>query len=462
MFYVGMNAYNEADIIGYSIQSFLHAVDRLIVIDGSAWGPSTDKTADIARSFGDKVTVISGTFKEKWEQNQMYLDFMEKDRDNWCTLVDADEVWDQKSLEAITTHCKNGNDQTLIYSYNFHHFYTPTKTIHGGLYGFPRIIGTFRLMPDIKFLAPIEYLVGLSDGIPLQNKGDPIWKIVNDVLPFHYGHYRPLRKILFKNRLYWDWGWWIGAYPHTEEAWAIVETYLRKTYSYPRMSLPIIVSTKIDENPLVLKEFAGRHPDVVMPYLEKMEKIDEEQNMINEIIPPTDPIKWETVRSYATEYKLKIFVETGTYQGNMVNAVKDLFDSVFSIELDRELFEMAKCRFASDLNVEIILGDSGVEIAKVLEKIRQPALFWLDAHYCGPNTAKAEKNPPICDELSCILNAPDFGHVILIDDVRCFGTNSEYPTVDEMKSYIISLRNDVNIIVENDIFRIISSKVKHV
>lgn len=270
-FYAGMIAYNEADIIACSIESFLHAVDKLVVIDGSPWGPSTDETRSIAQSFGKKVIVVSGFFEGKYDQVKTYLNLMEKDHNNWCHLIDADEVWDEESLKTIVAHCENGDDETLLYTYHFRHFYTPTKIIHGGLYGFPRIIGTFRLEPGIQFLAPSFYLVGLDDGVPLQDKGDPIWKIVNDVLPFHYGHYRSLEKMLFKIRLYWDRGDWNEIYSKTEEEWKKIEACVRESYSFPRLSFPINPSVEMGKGNFILEEFKGKHPEAIMPYLKKME-----------------------------------------------------------------------------------------------------------------------------------------------------------------------------------------------
>ena len=58
-------------------------------------------------------------------------------------------------------------------------------------------------------------------------------------------------------------------------------------------------------------------------------------------------------------------------------------------------------------NVELLHGDSGTELGNVMNKINQPALFWLDGHYSAGVTAKGDKDTPIYEELVCILNAPD-------------------------------------------------------
>jgi len=171
-------------------------------------------------------------------------------------------------------------------------------------------------------------------------------------------------------------------------------------------------------------------------------------------LPSPHIVKQSVLKEYAKKYKIRILVETGTYLGDMIEAMKDSFDSIFSIELDRYLFESAKKRFANAKHVEIIHGDSSVEIAKLIENIQQPALFWLDAHYSAGITTRGDKDTPIYDELSHILSAQNFGHVILIDDARLFGTDPGYPTIDELKKVINSINDRVDIAIQLDIIRI--------
>src|SRR5258706_16154496 len=55
-------------------------------------------------------------------------------------------------------------------------------------------------------------------------------------------------------------------------------------------------------------------------------------------IPPPDAVKQKVVREYAERFRIKLLVETGTYLGDMINAVKDVFSVIHSIELDKALF----------------------------------------------------------------------------------------------------------------------------
>lgn len=171
-------------------------------------------------------------------------------------------------------------------------------------------------------------------------------------------------------------------------------------------------------------------------------------------IPPPHIIKQRTLRNYSERYGLSIMVETGTYNGGMINAMKSVFDYIYSIELSKELYEKARKRFEGQKHIEILHGDSGKEINSIMCKIECPTLFWLDAHYSGGVTARGNEDSPIYKELHSILNAPDRGHVIIIDDARNFGTDPAYPTMEDLNEFINSKRANLDIIVEDDIIRV--------
>jgi hypothetical protein len=172
-------------------------------------------------------------------------------------------------------------------------------------------------------------------------------------------------------------------------------------------------------------------------------------------IPPPREYKQCTVQRYAERNRIRIFVETGTFMGAMIDAISDDFEKIYTIELSKEIYKKAKERFKHKGHIEFIHGDSGEEIGKVLQKINKPALFWLDSHYSGGITAKGSKYTPIYEELSHIMNAQNLPHIILIDDARCFGTDPGYPTIEELKDFIISRKKNVEILVENDIIRVV-------
>lgn len=167
-------------------------------------------------------------------------------------------------------------------------------------------------------------------------------------------------------------------------------------------------------------------------------------------VPPPHIVKQLTIMDYANKYDLKIFVETGTYFGDMVEAMKPYFNQIYSIELSEDLYEKARIRFAGEDKIKIICGDSGVELCKVIDSLHQSALFWLDGHYSAGVTAKGDKNTPIYEELAQIYDSENRDHVVIIDDARCFGKDKSYPTVEEIGEYVKSRRNKVFIEIKND------------
>jgi len=166
-------------------------------------------------------------------------------------------------------------------------------------------------------------------------------------------------------------------------------------------------------------------------------------------------IKQRVLGEFARQFNLKIFVETGTYYGDMVEAMRNFFDTIYSIELSQKLFNKAKKRFKFEKNIKLIQGDSGKELGIVMKEINKPALFWLDGHYSAGVSARGKKDSPIYEELNCILDGQDLEHVIIIDDAHLFGTDPAYPTIDELKEFIYSKRESVQIAVDDDSIRII-------
>ena len=119
--------------------------------------------------------------------------------------------------------------------------------------------------------------------------------------------------------------------------------------------------------------------------------------------------------------KADAFVETGTYLGDTTAAMRSLFSRVISIELSEELHAAAKRRFSSDSNVTLIKGNSAERIGDALALVGEARpLMWLDAHWSGGATAKADENTPILSEIRQIREAGRADVVILVDDISFF------------------------------------------
>jgi len=83
--------------------------------------------------------------------------------------------------------------------------------------------------------------------------------------------------------------------------------------------------------------------------------------------PQQHSVKEAVIQKYREHYGMQVFIETGTFLGEMVEAMKNSFKKVYSIELNEKLYEKAKERFVNDHNVSIIHGDSGSILSSLLK-----------------------------------------------------------------------------------------------
>ncbi len=170
--------------------------------------------------------------------------------------------------------------------------------------------------------------------------------------------------------------------------------------------------------------------------------------------PPPHMVKQMAVREYAQKHDLHVFVETGTWLGHMVNAVKGLFDEIYSIEIVEKLYQRAKHKFSRQEHITILHGDSTEVLPVVLERVNQPCLLWLDGHYSCGMSGRGAKNTPIEQELHHILHHPIPGHVILIDDARSFTGENDYPSVPALQEMLESTDSYHTLDITDDIIRI--------
>lgn len=170
---------------------------------------------------------------------------------------------------------------------------------------------------------------------------------------------------------------------------------------------------------------------------------------------PPHFVKLNHLKRMAKEYHIDTFIETGTYRGDTLNAVKKIFKKIHSIEIEEKLFRSALKRFAGDDNITLHHGDSGVMLNSLLDALTNPTLFWLDGHYSGGVTGRSDLDTPVRLELSAILNHPIKKHVIAIDDARLFVGLDGYPTVEELKQTILSSGDSYSLKLKDDIIFII-------
>ena len=172
--------------------------------------------------------------------------------------------------------------------------------------------------------------------------------------------------------------------------------------------------------------------------------------------PAPPPLKRIVIKSYLRHYGLEEFIETGTYLGDTLAYIANTQTvRCTSIELSDNYYKQALRRFFSWPNVTVLYGDSSTLLPEIVRQLNQPALFWLDGHHSGTNTAQGKINTPINQELKAILDSPIKTHVILIDDAHCFNGTNGYPQLDELLKVVRTYSNYI-IEVSVDIIRMTS------
>lgn len=214
--FVEMIAYNAEPLIGAAIKSTYDYVDKIYVADGSAYGPSTDKTAEIALSCGPKVEVIRGKFMRydgMWDeslQRAVCLERMERHEDNWLIFQDSDEVWPAEQIERLIGYLTKQPPEVCYCTYVWMNFWlNPHQIITGGPFDLRR--------PDMASrLAPVNRTPWNAPRTDFP-----------DVYYHHYSHALPKEKRDWKVYEYWRRGDYkehkrlgiVGEPEWTEEEW---------------------------------------------------------------------------------------------------------------------------------------------------------------------------------------------------------------------------------------------------
>lgn len=174
-------------------------------------------------------------------------------------------------------------------------------------------------------------------------------------------------------------------------------------------------------------------------------------------LPVAEDKKRAFIRAVAKLRPGAVFVETGTFRGETVDALRDDFPRLVTIELFEPLYSAACEKFRGDSRIEPLLGDSATLLPEIIRGIGPPIIYWLDGHYSGPGTASGNICPVLA-ELDAIFarNNPD--DIILIDDARLFGWRAAYPSKKTIRELVatrrpgalMKLANDIMVIVRKD------------
>lgn len=173
--------------------------------------------------------------------------------------------------------------------------------------------------------------------------------------------------------------------------------------------------------------------------------------------PAPHIVKQKTIQRYQKEYNLNTLVETGTYLGDMIEAQIPFFETLYTIELSKELYQKAVKKFEGNQKIILKQGDSGEVISEILPNFSRPVLFWLDGHFSAGETAQGDLDTPIIEELKKIFST-SINHIILIDDARCFIGANDYPSIDGLCEFVSQKAPHYKVEVGNDIIRLIPRK----
>jgi len=152
-----------------------------------------------------------------------------------------------------------------------------------------------------------------------------------------------------------------------------------------------------------------------------------------------------------------VFIETGTFQGGTTRWASTRFESVFTIERAEGLYNLHHGELAQIKGVKPLFGDSRDVLPLILAGIGQrKALFWLDGHWSGGETAGAADECPLLEELACLSDRK--GDIVLIDDARLFLSApprphkpSEWPTIRDIVEAFAGWRSRPYIQIIDDV-----------
>ena len=129
--------YNEEYWLAKTLPPIVQWADRVVIVDGGPFGPSTDGTeAIVANHMESWVTYIRGTFgregsEDNWDQvmRNEYLDYIETSH---MLLIDADEAYLPRDWGNLRQYAEMGVEAV---TYPYVHFYVDCRhRLRGGIW----------------------------------------------------------------------------------------------------------------------------------------------------------------------------------------------------------------------------------------------------------------------------------------------------------------------------------------
>jgi hypothetical protein len=159
-----------------------------------------------------------------------------------------------------------------------------------------------------------------------------------------------------------------------------------------------------------------------------------------------------------------IFIETGTFQGSTTRWASNYFEIVQTIERAEDLYRLHSKALAEIKGVIPHLGDSRDILPQIVKDIgARKALYWLDGHWSGGETAGQNDECPLLDELACLSGRTE--DIILIDDARLFlcappspHNASQWPTIADIVAVLLKSGQEPFVQIVDDVIFVIPNK----
>ena len=176
----------------------------------------------------------------------------------------------------------------------------------------------------------------------------------------------------------------------------------------------------------------------------------------NNVLPDNHLYKKRRIRNLQKKHNFQVFIETGTFYGQMVKSVIPYFHRVISIEIFEPLFLLNKKAFKSNKNVSLYLGDSSIVLNSILDNDMKSVLYWLDGHYSGEGTGLGNIVSPILNEIKIIMSKNIEKYCIIIDDLRLFSNEDGYPSEESVINIVKQKNPNIKIFKDNDALILLS------
>src|SRR5690349_25170898 len=72
-------------------------------------------------------------------------------------------------------------------------------------------------------------------------------------------------------------------------------------------------------------------------------------------LPPPHVVKQLAILRYQRARRFRTLIETGTFTGEMVDAMRPHFDRIISIEMSPQIYDSVSRRFAGDARIRLVL-----------------------------------------------------------------------------------------------------------